>query len=65
MLLDSTPNDINYPLLLKNIKNIENVDEVHDSHLWSIGNDKHMFTTHIQCKDHPEYILKKATLLCR
>lgn len=35
--MDSTPDNIDYPLLLDKIKNIDNVTEVHDSHLWSMG----------------------------
>ena len=65
MLLDSTPKNINYSQLVANLRNIENVTEIHDSHLWSIGNEKHIFIAHIQCKQFPDFVLKKATLLCR
>jgi len=44
---------------------IHRVKEVHDLHIWSLSVGKPAMSAHIVCKENPEYVLKKATKLCR
>ena len=44
---------------------IHRVREVHDLHIWSLSVGKPAMSAHIVCLENPEYVLKKATKLCR
>jgi zinc transporter 2 len=41
------------------------VKEVHDLHIWSLSVGKPAMSAHIVCFENQEYVLKKATKLCR
>lgn len=47
------------------LKLIPRVMEVHDLHIWSLSVGKPAMSAHIVCTEGPEYVLKKATKLCR
>ena len=44
---------------------INKVKEIHDLHIWSLAVGKPSMSAHIVCIDSPEYVLRKATKLCR
>ena len=45
--------------------NIRYVKEIHDLHVWNVTFGKPNMTAHIICYKNTEYVLKKATIICR
>lgn len=50
---------------MQQLRAIHRVREVHDLHIWSLSVGKPAMSAHIVCIENPEYVLKKATKLCR
>jgi cobalt-zinc-cadmium efflux system protein len=47
LFLQSIPDDVDLPMVEKNIAGLAGVLEVHDSHIWSLDGTSHVFTTHV------------------
>ena len=47
ILLEFTPEDINFDNLVKNIENIEGVEGIHNIHLWSLCSNLNVLDAHI------------------
>lgn len=65
MMMDSTPEELDYHEFQKDLCLIKHVTDVHDLHIWLHSHGKPSLTAHIMCSEDPEYVLKKATILAR
>jgi zinc transporter 2 len=65
LLLDTTPKELDMEKFQKDLSNIKYVREIHDLHVWEMTFGKPNLTAHIICTNYPEYVLKKATIICR
>ncbi len=65
LLMDSTPGNLDIFSFKDDLKKIKFVEEIHDIHVWNLSFGKPNMTAHIICSAHTEYVLKKATLICR
>lgn len=65
VLMDSAPEEMNVEEFYDEISKIEFVEEIHDFHVWNLSFGKPNMTCHIICTEHPEYVLKRATVICR
>lgn len=64
ILMESVPFKFDLDDFEGELKAISGVREVHDLHVWSITEGKPSMTAHIE-GDNTNWILKKATLICR
>jgi cobalt-zinc-cadmium efflux system protein len=53
ILLESTPNDIDMSLIVKDLLEIDGVRGVHDLHAWSINQKMRVFSAHLLTEDIP------------
>lgn len=65
LLTDQTPEDLDIEKFNRDLKNIRYVENVHDLHVWNVTFGKPNMTCHITCSKKPEYVLKRATIVCR
>lgn len=63
--MDASPDHINLDEIDEEIRKIKFVKDVHDIHISSMSFEKYNMTCHILCSEHPEYVLKKVTKMCR
>lgn len=63
--MDSAPENFDMIKFEKKLESIRYVSEIHDLHVWTMAFGKPNMTVHITCNEHPAYVLKKATLICR
>jgi len=48
LFLQGTPKDINKEKIISEILSVKNVLTVHDTHIWSLDGEHHVFTSHIK-----------------
>ncbi|CAD8205443.1 unnamed protein product [Paramecium octaurelia] len=65
VLMEGTPQNLIIDEFSDQLKAIHRVKEVHDLHIWSLSVGKPAMSAHIVCIENPEYVLRKATKLCR
>ncbi|CAD8113490.1 unnamed protein product [Paramecium sonneborni] len=65
VLMEGTPTNLIIEEFRDKLNAIHRVKEVHDLHIWSLSVGKPAMSAHIVCLENPEYVLKKATKLCR
>ncbi|CAD8190664.1 unnamed protein product [Paramecium pentaurelia] len=65
VLMEGTPTNLIIEEFRDKLNAIHRVREVHDLHIWSLSVGKPAMSAHIVCIENPEYVLKKATKLCR
>lgn len=65
VMMDTTPQELDYHEFQKDLCMIKHVTDVHDLHIWLLTHGKPSLTAHIKCSEEPEYVLKKATIICR
>lgn len=63
--MEGTPSGLVMEEFAEKVKQIPKVREVHDLHIWSLSVGKPAMSAHIVCSESPEYVLRKATKLCR
>lgn len=64
VLMVSTPETLDITKFDMELRKIKGVKNIHDMHVWSLTLDKPSMTAYIE-GDNKNYILKKATLICR
>lgn len=65
LMMDTTPKELDSEQFRIDLAMIRGVTEVHDMHIWLLSHGKPSLTVHLKCSEEPEYVLKKATILCR
>jgi zinc transporter 2 len=65
VLMEKAPENLNISKFKKDLEAIKYVTNIHDLHVWNLTYGKPSMTAHIECSAKREYVLKKATLVCR
>lgn len=65
LLLDTTPKDLDILAFREELENIKGVVLIEDLHVWNVTHGKPNITCHLVCKEDSEFVLKKATVVCR
>lgn len=65
LLLDTTPKDLDILAFRKELENIKGVILIEDLHVWNVTHGKPNITCHLVTTKDTEYVLKKATVICR
>lgn len=65
LLTDQAPEGLDIVKFERDLKNIQYVTEIHDLHVWNMTFGKPNMTCHITCERNSEYVLKRATIICR
>ena len=62
-LMESSPESIDAKDVYNAIMKLEMVEEIHDFHLWSLSDEKPIFTAHVVVTGNPSYALYNITQL--
>jgi len=62
-LMESSPENISPVEVFNAISQLENIKEIHDFHLWSLSDEKPIFTAHVVCVGNPSFALYTITEL--
>lgn len=63
ILMESTPNGVDYPALEQALLGVAGVVSVHDLHVWSLSSDYYALSAHIVAEDHRR-VLQEAQDIC-
>ena len=68
-LLEGSPEGIEYEEVTNCLKRVRGVESVHDLHIWSISEDKHCLSVHLELKESHNFkqqsVLAEADILIR